>query len=282
MKKLITVIAAAALVTAAFATTRSVPSSYSTVQAAINAASSGDTISIAAGTYTGQFSVPSSKTNLIIQGASASGTIIQSGQNQTTMTVSASGVTFKSLTLKNTYSADTNTNHCLIVYAEKCTVNSCYIIGREDNLYCSGSLYVVGGEIQGTVDFIYGPGKIFLNGTRIVELRGSGATIAAPNTSSSQTYGIVFSGCTITNASGVSSGSTYLGRPWGASGQLAYINCSIGSVIASAGYINWSGTSNSSTCRFAEYVCPSGRASWVTRLTSSQAAAYTKTNVLGW
>jgi pectinesterase len=282
MKAVSALILAVALVPAAFATTRNVPSSYSTVQAAINAAASGDTISIANGTYTGVVAVPSTKTNLIIQGASNTGTILTSGQNQTTMTVSASGVTFKNLTLKNSYTGDTNTNHALFVYAQKCTVSNCYLIGRQDTLYCSGSLYVTASEIQGSVDFIYGSGKMFISGSRIVEVRGNGATIAAPNTASSQTYGIVFSGCTITNASGVASGSTYLGRPWGAYGQLAYINCTIGSVIATTGYINWSGTSNSSTCRFVEYVCPSGRASWVTRLTSSQAAAYTKTNVLGW
>ena len=47
------------------------------------------------------------------------------------------------------------------------------------------------------------------------------------------------------------------------------------------GYIEWTGTNNSATCRFAEYPCPSTRASWVKRLTSTQAATYTKSNVLG-
>lgn len=282
MKTVKAILIAAVLAPAAFATTRSVPSQYSTVQAAINAASSGDTISIANGTYSEVVTVSSAKTNLVIQGASNTGTIITSGQNQTTLTVSASGVTIKNIKLQNTYTGDTNTNHVLFVYAAKCTVSSCYLNGRQDTLYVSGSCYLTGCEIQGSVDFIYGPGKIFLSGCTIREVRGNGATIAAPNTSSSQTYGIVFSGCTITNSSGVASASTYLGRPWGAYGECAYINCTIGSVISSVGWINWSGTSNSSTCRVAEYPCPSGRASWVTRLTSTQAAAYTKTNVLGW
>ena len=284
MKAVTAVILAAALAPAAFAATRSVPSQYSTVQAAINAASAGDTISIANGTYSGQVSVPSSKTGLIIQGASNTGTILTSGQNQTTVTVAATDVTINNIKLQNSYTGDTNTNHVLVVTAARCAVRSSYLNGRQDTLYAQGagsSVYVTGSEIQGSVDFVYGHGRIFVTNSTIREIRGNGATIGAPNTASSQNYGIVFSSCTITSGGTATSASSYLGRPWGAYGQLAFINCNISSVIAPVGYINWSGTTNSSTCRFAEYPCPSSRASWVTRLTASQAAAYTKSNVLG-
>ena len=131
------------------------------------------------------------------------------------------------------------------------------------------------------MDFVYGDGRVFITNSTIREMRGNGATIGAPNTASSQNYGIVFSGCTIASGGTATTGSTYLGRPWGAYGELAFINCNIGTVIAPVGYIEWSGTNNSATCRFAEYPCPSSRASWVKRLTSTQAAAYTKSNVLG-
>ncbi len=275
---------AAALAPAAFATTRSVPSQYSTVQAAINAAAAGDTISIANGTYTGPFTVPSSKTGLTINGASNTGTILTSGQNQTTLTVQATDVNIQNIKLQNTYGADTNTNHVLMVQAARCAVRWSYLNGRQDTLWVRGSsssCYVTGSEIQGTVDFVYGDGRVFITNSTIREMRGNGATIGAPNTASSQNYGIVFSGCTIASGGTATTGSTYLGRPWGAYGELAFINCNIGTVIAPVGYIEWSGTNNSATCRFAEYPCPSSRASWVKRLTSTQAAAYTKSNVLG-
>ena len=284
MKAITAILFAAVLAPAAFAATRSVPAQYSTVQAAINAAAAGDTISIANGTYAGQFSISSSKTGLIIQGASNTGTILTSGQNQTTLTVQATDVTIKNIKLQNTYTGDTNTNHVLVVQAARCAVRASYLNGRQDTLYALGtsaSIYVTGSEIQGTVDFVYGHGRIFVTNSTIRQIRGNGGTIGAPNTASSQNYGIVFSNCTIATGGTATSSSSYLGRPWGASGQLAYINCTIGNVIAPVGYIEWSGTTNSKTCRFAEYPCPSSRASWVKRLTATQAAAYTKSNVLG-
>lgn len=284
MKTASLLLLAAALAPAAFATTRYVPSQYSTVQAAINAAAAGDTISISNGTYVGPFTIPSSKTGLTLNGASNTGTILTSGQNQTTLTVQATDVNLQNMKLQNTYTGDTNTNHVLMVQAARCAVRWCYVNGRQDTLWIRGSsssCYVTGSEIQGTVDFVYGDGRAFITSSTIREMRGNGATIGAPNTASTQNYGIVFSSCTITSGGTATTGSSYLGRPWGAYGELAYINCTIGSVIAPVGYIEWSGTNNSATCRFAEYPCPSTRASWVKRLTSTQASAYTKSNVLG-
>ncbi len=284
MKLVSTLVLAAVLAPALLASTRSVPSQYSTVQAAINAAAAGDTIAIANGTYTGQFTIPSTKSSIVISGASNTGTILTSGQNQTTLTVQATDVTIQNIKLQNTYTGDTNTNHVLVVQAARCAVRSSYLNGREDTLYIKGassSCYVTGSEIQGSVDFVYGHGRAFITNSTIRELRGNGATIGAPATANGQNFGLVFSNCTITSGGTATSGSTYLGRPWGAYGELAYINCNIGSVIAAVGYIEWSGTNNSATCRFAEYPCPSSRASWVKRLTAAEAATYTKSNVLG-
>jgi len=272
------------LAPAALATTRNVPSQYSTVQAAIDAAGAGDVIAIANGTYTGQFSIPSTKTGLTISGASNTGTVLTSGQNQTTVTVLATDVTIQNIKLQNSYTGDTNTNHVLVVQAARCAVRSSYLNGRQDTLYIKGatsSCYVTGSEIQGDVDFVYGQGRAFITNSTIRQIRGNGGTIGAPQTAQSQNFGLVFSSCTITSGGTATSNSSYLGRPWGPYGELAFINCSISSVIAPVGYIEWTGTNNSATCRFAEYPCPSSRASWVKRLTSTQAATYTKSNVLG-
>ncbi|MGA2788581.1 MAG: pectinesterase family protein, partial [Verrucomicrobiota bacterium] len=141
----------------AYSTTRSVPSQYSTVQAAINAASSGDTISIANGTYTGPFTVPSSKTKITIQGASNTGTILTAGENQVTLTVSATDVTINNIEIRNSYTGDNNTSQVLIITAARCAIRSSFLNGRQDTLYAKGastSVYVTGSTIQGTVDFV--------------------------------------------------------------------------------------------------------------------------------
>ena len=73
MKLLIPLLAVLALAPAAFCATRSVPSQYSTVQAAVNAATAGDVINIANGTYNEVVTIPSSKTNIRLIGASQTG-----------------------------------------------------------------------------------------------------------------------------------------------------------------------------------------------------------------
>lgn len=53
------------------AATLNVPGTYPTIQAAVNAAAPGDTIIVAAGTYTETVTIPAAKTGLIIRGAQA-------------------------------------------------------------------------------------------------------------------------------------------------------------------------------------------------------------------
>ena len=82
--------------------------------------------------------------------------------------------------------------------------------------------------------------------------------------------------------------SSTLMRPWYPYGQTAYINCSMDSHITAAGWSPWDG--RELTCRAAEYgsktlsgatIDLSKRASWVKRLTSTEAAQYSRSNVLG-
>lgn len=87
----------------------------------------------------------------------------------------------------------------------------------------NGKFYFEDCDIHGTVDFICGGGDVFFNEcTLTVEKRssdGSGScVIAAPYTQS--TWGYVFNNCTISN----NAASYSLGRAWGGTPRLAYIN----------------------------------------------------------
>ena len=149
-------------------------------------------------------------------------------------------------------------------------------------VYCNLS------EVRGSVDFIYSGGTAFFQTCNIRQMRSTGGVNTAPSTPSTVTYGFVFSGCTICRASGVADNSSTLMRPWGANGETAYINCAMDSHITAAGWSAWDG--RELTCRAAEYdsktlagatINLSSRSSWVVRLTSTQAATYSRSNVLG-
>ncbi len=88
------------------AATINVPDDYSTIQAAINAASSGDTIQVAAGTYTENINVGTS--NLTIQGAGADSTTINGGSSGSVITVSGalSGITIAAFTITAGFASD--------------------------------------------------------------------------------------------------------------------------------------------------------------------------------
>jgi pectin methylesterase-like acyl-CoA thioesterase len=290
MKRLLTLIAMAMLAPVALAATRSVPSQYSTVQAAINAAASGDTIAIANGTYTGVLVIPIAKTGLKIVGASQTGVILQSGANSTTLTVHAADTTISYLTILNTYREGSTTNHALEIDAKRVELYRCYINGMQDTMaiWEAGLVYCAYCEIRGSVDFIYGGGPAFFHSCNIKQERSTGGVNTAPRHPANYPYGFVFSGCKINKASSVGTNNSTLMRPWGASGATAYINCTMDNHITAAGWAAWGG--REATCRAAEYgsktlagatINLSTRSSWVKRLTAAEASAYSRNNVLG-
>jgi pectinesterase len=286
---------ALAITLPALATTRSVPSQYSTIQAAVNAAASGDTISIANGTYNEQVTISSSKNHLTLIGASQTGVILTlSGTNQTTLTIHGTDITLEYMTIQETAGQNAGTgDHAVYVDSARVEFYRCYINGWQDTfaIWNNAVVYCSLSEVRGSVDFIYSGGTAFFSSCNIRQMRvanPAGGVNCAPSTPSTVTYGFVFSSCTICRASGVPDNSSTLMRPWGANGETAYINCSMDSHITAAGWSPWDG--RELTCRAAEYgsktlsgatINLSQRSSWVVRLTSSQAATYSKSNVLG-
>jgi pectinesterase len=277
------------------AATLNVPSQYTTIQAAVDAAISGDTIQIANGTYNEQIVVGSAKSGLTLNGESQTGVIIQAGASQKPLTIHGTDITVQYMTIQNTAGQNAGQQNAVYVDSKRIKFLRCYIKGWQDTLaiWDNATVYFSLCEVRGSVDFIYSGGAAFFDVCNIRQIRTSnpaGGVNAAPSTPSTITYGLVFNRCTICRASGVPDNSSTLMRPWGAYGETAYINCSMDSHITAKGWLEWGG--RELTCRAAEYgtttlsgatVDLSQRASWVKRLTSTEAAQYTKSNVLqGW
>ncbi len=291
MKRLLSLLALVALAPAAFAATRSVPSQYSTVQAAVNAAASGDTISIANGTYTEAVNIPSTKTGLKLVGASQTGVVLRvTTASQIALTVNGTDTTVSYMTISNTAGETAGQALAVRVNSKRVEFYRCYILGWQDTLgvWDGAVAYFKLSEIRGSVDFIYSGGTAFFESCNIRQIRSTGGPATAPSTPQSVTYGLVFSACTFNRSSNVANNSSTFMRPWRDYGQTAIINCSVDSHITAAGWSAWDG--REATCRAYEYgtktlagatVNLSTRASWVKRLTSAEAATFTRSNVLG-
>ena len=104
--------------------------------------------------------------------------------------------------------------------------------------------------IAGNVDFIYGSaGMAVFEDCDIVfryNANKNSGYVTAPK-SDGVSYGLIFDNCRITAETGCSGSKYYLGRPWGETAAVTYVDCYMGSVInAEWGWTTWGGKELSS------------------------------------
>ena len=152
-------------------------------------------------------------------GTSKCGTVI--------VTAAATGFSAENITFENSYNVTDHTKEgeqtpavAFDSLADQVYLKNCNFIGRQDTVYLQGKgnrVYINGGKIEGTVDFIFGDANALIENAAINMAYYPGRKtgyFAAPNTTKGQT-GLVFNNCqlTVDNQYG-SNAVIYLARPW--------------------------------------------------------------------
>lgn len=290
---------------------------YTSVQAAINAVPAGGSpyvISIGAGTYNEVITVPSSKPNLTLEGATgdAENVIIAYGNaawmtsssgatlgtaGSATATIEASDVTVENLTIANTYNPAAYSEGyaqavALNAEGDKVVFSHDRFLGLQDTLLAweptPSDRYRQLFEysfIEGNVDFIFGDADAVFYADNIkLEDHGAAADgvngyMTASATDSTNSFGFLVDDCTVSSTAANS--TFYLGRPWhpyaGADPQIVVRDTYLPAQIKSAPWTTMSGYSFTAG-RYYEYDNSgpgSGTGSGRPQLTAAQAASYT-------
>jgi pectinesterase len=287
---------------------------FTTIQAALSAATSGTVITVKPGTYKGQVSIPASRSGITLKGSTGTATDIvitgnapqSAGNANTSATVlnMARDTTIQALTIANTYAAHDSQALALYAGGDRQFYRNVRLLGYQDTFLSWGGTgsaqvrqYFYKGYIEGAVDFIYGNGALVIDSSTINSLdRGSSNNgyITAAATENTNTYGILITRSTLTGPAAAQ--TVALGRCWHAggsetaTGQVLVRDSSLGGHVRQAGAWMDMGGFSWHTCRFKEFNnSGSGRTQGTTdrpQLTAAQAGTYTPQKYLsgsdGW
>ena len=225
--------------------------SFATVQAAIDAAPAGGTVSLKPGTYREVITVPASKTGITLRGTTgkasdvvidydnASGTKKPDGTTygttgSATATIAANGFTATALTFRNSFDRaahpEITATQAVAVKAtgDRMVFDNVTFLGHQDTLYAdtaavgtTGRQYYRNCAISGDVDFLFGRATAVFDRATITALdRGSNPNgyLTAASTRRTNTYGFLIVGSKV--VSPAANASFYLGRPWHPGGDV--------------------------------------------------------------
>ena len=239
---------------------------FARVQAAVDAATAGETILLAPGTHREKVVVKTE--GLTMRGATASprDTVIVLDQS-----AGSTGSTFRSATVEVrapdfhaanlTFANDFNRAHeqtaqgsqalALLVNGDRGVFRNVRLPGNQDTLYSASAncnpdgnpcvparQYFADCYIEGNVDFIFGDGKAVFDRCEIHSTAHNGGFITAQGKHyADEDSGFVFRDCTLTAEPGVS--NVWLGRPWRAWATVVFLNSTMGAHIVPQGWREW-------------------------------------------
>jgi pectin methylesterase-like acyl-CoA thioesterase len=257
------------------------------------------TINVGIGTYHGVVFF-TNKRNVHIHGADRK-KVVLSGTNNDNLNPGtkaraligadgANGLVIDNLTIHNlTPQGGSQAEALRLQGCDQCVVRDADILSLQDTLLWSGRIYAKDCYVAGNVDFVWGEGVVYFDSCEIKTVGRSGYVVQSRNATNK--YGYVFVDSKISSDAGITGSvlaridaSVYPGS------HVAYVDCTLGSHITSAGW-TITGGSPSSSLRFWEYrsknesgalVSTSGRATGSTQMSDAQAATMRdKSAVLG-
>ena len=287
---------------------------YTTVQAAINAVPSGQTVPyrifIKNGKYREKITVPSTKTFVQLIGESVANTFVYyddpatvlGTQNSASFSVNANDFSAFNITFANTF-GDGSQAVAVLVNADRAAFKNCRFLGNQDTLYLKGSgtprAYFKYCYIDGNVDFIFGSSVAYFDSCVVYAKTRPSTTssfITAPNTPTGQAYGFVFKDAKLYNNVGTT--SYYLSRPWPSPSEAAtrqkcvFLSATLSSHIQAAGWTTWDANTVTANLTNAEYnskffngttVDVSNRAAWSLQYNATDSAGFSIANMFaGW
>lgn len=266
---------------------------FSSVNEAVQAAKSGDTIFVSNGIYHERVEV--TKPHITLIGEDKNNTVIEYGLyarmivdgeklgtfRSYTMLVNTDNFTCRNITVANTAGFGNDVGQAIAVYAEgdSITFEDCRILGHQDTLF-TGPLpfkeIEKGGFrgptefaerrtvhqtykrccIEGEVDFIFGSASAYFEECELFSIdcgKEINGFVTAASTYDGADYGYIFNRCKFTG--NCPEGTVYLGRPWRNFAQTVLIDCEIGGHIHDELFHDWNKTDARKTVQYGIYNC---------------------------
>lgn len=229
------------------------------LQAAVDAASPGDTIRLYPGIYAEKARITTDGLRILGHGATLAYDDHALRDNMgtfrtPTLTVLGRGTIVEGLTIQNTAGDGRKAGQAVALHAagDQSVFTECRLIAAQDTLFCGPTenpgdaaadgtrLFFRRCYIQGDVDFIFGSYCCWFEACALYandrQMPTNGWYTAA-NTPEGQPYGFVFSHCKLSGA--CADGRQYLGRPWRKHAKTVFLRCEMDACVAPAGWADW-------------------------------------------
>ena len=151
-------------------------------------------------------------------------------------------LTLQDLTIENSFNQQKGQAETIYFNSgnntHRLTIENCALLSWQDTFLTKGRVWVHKTLIAGHCDYIWGYPDSCLFEECEIRSRAAGYIVQA-RVPSASSKGFVFLNCTLTAESGVKDGSMYLARSGGDASvfdNVVYVNCTLGPVIAAAGW----------------------------------------------